>query len=178
MTFKEQDQDKFFKMIKDLCDFDLKNFRAYISQNLTNNPESWDYILQFKPKTPLPDIYSSAFLKKFCENHAIAYEEAKAVLEKSEPQEHLRWFKKNALKEGTHNLNALNIFSINTQEAPNYLSLLKPLSENEKSQVLTNEILATALNETKVFEEILKLQFIHNHESDFSSVDPFFLWSS
>lgn len=45
-------------MFNSICPSKLDKLRVFISKNLLKNERRWDFYLEFKPKTPLPDIYS------------------------------------------------------------------------------------------------------------------------
>mgnify|MGYP000132625331 CR=1 FL=1 len=55
-------------------------------------------MLEFKPKTPLPDVYSLPFLKSFAKTNSLHVDDLIQILKNSPNVEKIRWFKKNALK--------------------------------------------------------------------------------
>lgn len=45
-------------MMKTIIDLPISKCKVFLADNLARNTNGWDYFLEFKPKTILPDIYS------------------------------------------------------------------------------------------------------------------------
>jgi hypothetical protein len=69
LTFKQDGKSQFLEMVKRLCNKDLSNCRVCLAPNLAKTKNEWDYMLEFKPKTPLAEIYSLEFLTSFSKKY-------------------------------------------------------------------------------------------------------------
>ena len=137
-------------------------------------------MLEFKPKTPIPDIYSLEFLTKFAEKNNLPLDSLIQQLKSSPNGQKIRWFKKNALKAKKNNMNSLDIFGFEGSSIPKYKRLLKKINKNNEEECdsnLSSCKIAQYLKQTEILNQILKLQLLYFSENDFRSVQLSQLWN-
>ena len=58
LRFEEDEEIKFREMLQFKAKKEIKQFKVYLSEHLGRHQLKWNYLLEFKPKTAIPDIYS------------------------------------------------------------------------------------------------------------------------
>jgi hypothetical protein len=93
-----------------------RNSRTVFISNNIFDADRFNIIVEFKPKSVLPDVYSNHMIAKVAHLLQISEEELKKAIQSSEPMEKLRWFKKTLMSSKRSNVklneNPLNIFRV------------------------------------------------------------------
>ena len=71
LRFSSSSRSKFQLLLNQLCNQSIENSKIHLCENLAKSNNEWNYMLEFKPKTPLPDVYSLPFLRNFTKKNSL-----------------------------------------------------------------------------------------------------------